>query len=149
MGENTTSTGGVRINKFLSEEGVCYRREADSMLEEGRVAVDGIPASPGVRVLPGQTVTVDGKRGEKEEEAIYLAFYKPRGIVCTTADHENGEKVVNVIDYINYPKRIYPVGRLDQNSEGLLLLTNQGEDMDRILRSRYDHEKEYYVRVNI
>ena len=93
-------------------------------------------------------MTVDGKPVHKEEEEIVLAFYKPRGIVCTTADSENGEKIVNVIDYINYPKRVYPVGRLDQNSEGLLLLTNQGEMMEKILRSRYGHEKEYFVRVN-
>lgn len=139
---------GTRINKFLSEAGVCSRREGDRMLEAGRVSIDGIAARPGDRVLPGQRVTVDGREVTREEEEIFLAFYKPRGIVCTTAREENGERVENVIEYIGYPKRIYPVGRLDQASEGLLLLTNQGEAMDRILRSRYEHEKEYFVRVD-
>ncbi len=139
---------GVRINKYLSEAGVCSRREADRMLEEGRICIDGLPAKPGMKVLSGQTVTVDGKRVSKEEEEIFLAFYKPKGIVCTTADSENGEKIVNVVEYIDYPKRIYPVGRLDQNSEGLLILTNQGDIMEKILRSRYGHEKEYFVKVN-
>lgn len=138
----------VRINKYLSEAGVCSRREADRMLAQGRICIDGIPALPGQKVEEGQNVTVDGRAVHKEEEEIFLAFYKPRGIVCTTAEAENGEKIVNVVDYINYPKRVYPVGRLDQNSEGLLLLTNQGEMMEKILRSRYGHEKEYFVRVN-
>ena len=132
----------VRINKYLSEAGICS--EADRMLEQGRIAL----CIRSEKVEDGQCVTVDGKPVHKEEEEIFLAFYKPRGIVCTTADSENGEKIVNVIDYINYPKRVYPVGRLDQNSEGLLLLTNQGEMMEKILRSRYGHEKEYFVRVN-
>lgn len=141
-------TDGIRINKYLSEAGVCSRREADRMLEQGRILVNGVPAQTGMRILPGQTVTVDGRIVTKEEEEIYLAFYKPQGIICTTAEYEGGERIVNVVDYINYPKRIYPVGRLDQNSEGLLLLTNQGQVMEQILRSRYDHEKEYFVRVN-
>ena len=84
----------------------------------------------------------------KEEEEIFLAFYKPKGIVCTTAQEENGEQIKNVVDYIDYPKRVYPVGRLDQASEGLLLLTNQGDVMEKILRSRYGHEKEYFVKVD-
>lgn len=146
--KETKDMQGVRINKYLSEAGVCSRREGDRMLEQGRVCINGITATPGMRVLQGQTVTVDGRKVSKEEEEIYLAFYKPRGIVCTTAEYENGEKVVNVIDYINYPKRVFPVGRLDQNSEGLLLLTNQGEVMEKILRSRYEHEKEYFVKVD-
>lgn len=139
---------GIRINKYLSEAGVCSRREADRMIEQGRIFIDGVSALPGQRVETGQSVTVDGKPVSLEEEEIYLAFYKPRGIVCTTADTENGEKIVNVVDYIQYPKRIYPVGRLDRNSEGLLLLTNQGDVMEKILRSRYGHEKEYFVKVN-
>ncbi len=139
---------GIRINKFLSEAGVCSRREGDRMLTDGRICIDGELAKPGDRVLFGQVVTVDGREVSREEEEIFLAFYKPRGIVCTTAAEENGEKIKNVVDYIGYPKRVYPVGRLDQGSEGLLLLTNQGEDMEKILRSRYDHEKEYYVRVD-
>lgn len=139
---------GVRINKFLSAAGVCSRREADRMLAEGRVSVDGIPAVPGQKILEGQEVQVDGKSVSKEEEEIYLAFYKPKGIVCTTAREENGERICNVIEYIQYPKRVYPVGRLDQASEGLLLLTNQGEVMEKILRSRYGHEKEYFVKLD-
>lgn len=148
QGKEKQASAGIRINKYLSEAGVCSRREGDRMLEQGRVCIDGKPVGPGARVLPGQVVTVDQKQIEQEQEEIFLAFYKPKGIVCTTADSENGEKIKNVIDYIQYPKRVYPVGRLDQNSEGLLLLTNQGEVMEKILRSRYEHEKEYYVKVN-
>lgn len=146
--DNSDLNNGVRINKFLSEAGVCSRREADRMLEAGRVCVDGRIVVAGTRVLPGQEVTVDGTAVSKEEEEIYIAFYKPKGIVCTTAVEENGEKVKNVVEYIGYDKRIYPIGRLDQASEGLLLLTNQGDVMEKILRSRYGHEKEYFVKVN-
>lgn len=138
----------IRINKFLSEAGFCSRREGDRILAEGRIYIDDAMAKPGDKVRKGQKVFVDGKEIKKEEEEIFLAFYKPRGLVCTTANEENGEKIRNVIDYIGYPKRIYPVGRLDQASEGLLLLTNQGEEMDQILRSRNDHEKEYFVEVD-
>lgn len=139
---------GVRINKFLSEAGVCSRREADRMISQGRICVDGMIAMPGQKIQVGQNVTVDGKTVYQEKEEIYLAFYKPKGIVCTTADRENGERIRNVVEYINYPKRIYPVGRLDQASEGLLLLTNQGDVMEKILRGRYGHEKEYFVKVD-
>ena len=139
---------GVRINKFLSEAGVCSRREADRMLGEGRICIDGIPAKAGTKVMPGQHVTVDGVAVSKEEEEIYIAFYKPKGVVCTEASEENGSKIMNVIEYIGYNKRIYPVGRLDKMSEGLLLLTNQGDIMEKVLRSRYGHEKEYFVKVD-
>ncbi len=139
---------GIRINKYLSEAGLCSRREGDRLIAEGRVAIDGKTAAPGSRVRQGQEVTVDGRETAKEKEEIFLAFYKPAGIICTTAPPQHGAKEPNVIDYIGYPKRIYPVGRLDKNSEGLLLMTNQGEIMDKILRSRYGHEKEYFVRVN-
>ena len=145
-GEETKT--GVRLNKYLSEAGVCSRREADRLLAEGRIYIDGHPAVLGQRVQHGQIVTLDGRPVQRENEEIYLAFYKPKGIVCTTAERENGEKICNVIEYIQYPKRVYPVGRLDQASEGLLLLTNQGEVMDQILRSRYQHEKEYFVKVD-
>ena len=107
---------GTRINKFLSEAGVCSRREGDRLLEKGCITIDCVVAKVGDRVFEGQEVAVNGKVVTKEEEEIFLAFYKPRGIVCTTAKEENGEKVLNVVDYINYPKRIYPVGRLDQAS---------------------------------
>ena len=146
--DEKTSTNGVRINKYLSEAGVCSRREADRMVEQGRVCIDGVVAVSGAKVFDGQDVTLDGKNVRKEEEEIYLAFYKPKGIVCTTATEENGEKIKNVVEYINYDKRIYPVGRLDQASEGLLLMTNQGEIMEKILRSLYGHEKEYFVKVD-
>ncbi len=139
---------GVRINKFLSEAGVCSRREADRMLGEGRICIDGIHAKAGTKVMPGQHVTVDGVAVSKEEEEIYIAFYKPKGVVCTEASEENGSKIMNVIEYIGYNKRIYPVGRLDKMSEGLLLLTNQGDIMEKVLRSRYGHEKEYFVKVD-
>lgn len=138
----------VRINKFLSEAGVCSRRAADRIIQEGRVYIDNTLAKAGSKVSPNQKVTVDGKLISKEKEEIYIAFYKPRGIVCTTANTENGSKVMNVVDYIGYNKRIYPIGRLDQSSEGLLLLTNQGDIMEKILRSRYDHEKEYFVKTD-
>ena len=139
---------GIRINKFLSEAGICSRREADRMILNGRVCINGVLAATGAKVFPGMEVTVDGRPVSKEEEEIFIAFYKPQGVVCTTAPEENGVKVMNVIDYIGYNKRIYPVGRLDQSTEGLLLLTNQGEVMEKILRSRYGHEKEYFVRTD-
>jgi len=138
--ENT----GVRINKFLSEAGVCSRREADRQIEAGNVTIDGAVAEMGSRVLPGQMVCFNGNPVTKEEEMILLAFHKPVGIVCTAEKREKN----NVIDYINYPKRIYPIGRLDKDSEGLLLLTNNGEIVNKMMRSGNMHEKEYIVTVN-
>ena len=135
----------VRINKYLSSAGYCSRREADRLLEQGRVTIDGIPAQMGSKVTEGQTVFVDGKSIIEEDEKILLAFYKPTGIVCTTTANQGDN---NIVDYIGYPKRIYPVGRLDKDSEGLILMTNNGEMMDKILRSANDHEKEYIVTVN-
>ena len=135
---------GVRINKYLSEAGVCSRREADRQIEAGAVTVDAVCARPGTRVLPGQTVCFQGRSVSQEEERILLAFHKPAGIVCTAEKREKN----NVIDYIHYPKRIYPVGRLDKDSEGLLLLTNQGDLVNKIMRAGNMHEKEYLVTVN-
>ena len=135
---------GIRINKFLSEAGVCSRREADRQVELGNITIDGKVAETGARVLPGQTVLFQGKKVSKEEEMILIAFHKPVGIVCTAEKREKN----NVIDYIDYPKRIYPIGRLDKDSEGLILMTNNGEMMDKILRSANGHEKEYIVTVN-
>lgn len=135
----------VRINKYLSSAGYCSRREADRLLEQGRVTIDGIPAQMGSKVTDGQTVFVDGKSIIEENEKILLAFYKPTGIVCTTTANQGDN---NIVDYIGYPKRIYPVGRLDKDSEGLILMTNNGEMMDKILRSANGHEKEYIVTVN-
>ena len=126
---------GIRINKFLSEAGVCSRREADRQVELGNITIDGKVAETGARVLPGQTVLFQGKKVSKEEEMILIAFHKPVGIVCTAEKREKN----NVIDYINYPKRIYPVGRLDKDSEGLLLLTNNGDMVNKIMRSGNMH----------
>lgn len=135
---------GVRINKYLSEAGVCSRREADRQVELGNVTIDGKTAETGARVFPGQEVCYQEKVVSKEEEMILIAFHKPVGIVCTAEKREKN----NVIDYIHYPKRIYPIGRLDKDSEGLLLLTNNGEIVNKIMRSGNMHEKEYIVTVN-
>ena len=134
----------IRINKFLSEAGVCSRREADRQIEAGNVTIDGTVAQAGSKVLPGQKVCYMGRTVSKEEEMILLAFHKPIGIVCTSEKREKD----NVIDYIHYPKRIYPIGRLDKDSEGLLLLTNNGEIVNKMMRSGNMHEKEYIVTVN-
>lgn len=134
----------VRINKYLSEAGVCSRREADRQIEMGNVLIDGRVAVNGDKVAPGQKVVYAGKEVTKEEEMILIAFHKPTGIVCTAEKREKN----NVIDYINYPKRIYPIGRLDKDSEGLLLLTNNGDIVNRMMRSGNMHEKEYIVTVN-
>lgn len=135
---------GIRINKYLSEAGVCSRREADRLIAAGKVTIDGRTAVVGDLVKEGQQVLCAGVPAAKEEERILLALYKPKGIVCTA---EKAEKN-NVIDYLNYPKRIYPIGRLDKNSEGLLLLTNQGDIVNRMMRAGNRHEKEYIVTVN-
>lgn len=135
---------GVRINKYLSEAGVCSRREADRQVEAGNVTVDGNVAEMGTKVFPGQQVLFLGNPVKKEEEMILLAFHKPMGIVCTAEKREKN----NVVDFIGYPKRIYPVGRLDKDSEGLLLLTNNGDIVNRIMRAGNMHEKEYLVTVN-
>lgn len=134
----------VRINKFLSEAGVCSRREADRQIEAGNVTIDGRVARMGDKVETGQEVCFNGQVVSKEEEMILIAFHKPVGIVCTAEKREKN----NVIDYINYPKRIYPIGRLDKDSEGLLLLTNNGEIVNKMMRSGNMHEKEYIVTVN-
>ncbi len=135
---------GIRINKYLSEAGVCSRREADRQVELGNVTIDGATAETGAKVYPGQSVCYQGKKVSKEEEMILLAFHKPAGIVCTAEKREKN----NVVDYIGYPKRIYPVGRLDKDSEGLLLMTNNGEIVNKIMRAGNRHEKEYIVTVN-
>lgn len=136
--------GGTRINKFLSEAGICSRREADRQIEAGNVTIDGRTAVAGDRVLSGQRIVFCGEMVSREEEMILLAFHKPRGIVCTAQKREKN----NVVDYIHYPKRIYPVGRLDKDSEGLLLLTNNGDIVNKMMRAGNRHEKEYLVTVN-
>jgi len=142
--KGTQTTPGTRINKFLAESGVCSRREADKAVEAGKVTIDGIPAVMGSKVLPGQKVTYMGKVVSKNEDLILIAFNKPVGIVSTTDKREPD----NIIDYINYGKRIFPIGRLDKDSEGLILLTNDGDIVNKILRAGNYHEKEYIVTVN-
>ncbi|MBU9736451.1 pseudouridine synthase [Diplocloster agilis] len=134
----------VRLNKFLSEAGVCSRREADRLIEAGKVSVDGETAVTGMKVRMEQRILVNGRPVCKEEEMILLVVNKPRGIVCTAEKREKN----NIIEYLHYPKRIYPVGRLDKDSEGLLLMTNNGEIVNKIMRSGNRHEKEYVVTVN-
>ena len=143
---------GIRLNKFLSGAGICSRREADRLIEEGKVTVGGRTAVPGQKIKKGETVVCNGRtiaagsRGaEKKPERVLLAVHKPCGIVCTTSDKDRAE---NIVEFLNYPVRVYPVGRLDKDSEGLLLMTNQGELVNQILKGRYGHEKEYLVTVN-
>ena len=135
----------MRINKLLSSIGYCSRRAADKLVEEGRVTVDGKTVELGEQVDENANICVDGKPVQKEEENILIAFHKPVGIVCTATDKQGKD---NIVDYINYGKRIYPIGRLDKASEGLILLTNNGEIMNRMLKASYYHEKEYVVDVN-
>jgi 23S rRNA pseudouridine2604 synthase len=141
--EKKAGAEGVRLNKFLSDSGLCSRRQADAWISEGKVSVDGKPAKEGMRILPGMRVAYMGKEIKRQEECILLLVNKPRGIVCTTKGQKN-----NIVDFLNYKERIYPVGRLDVASEGLLLMTNDGDLMNEILRARNFHEKEYIVTVN-
>ena len=142
--ENNLNDTDIRVNKYLSDAGVCSRREADKYIAEGKVAIDGETAVMGSKVKKGQVVSLNGKPIEKDESLVLIAFNKPRGIVCTTDKREKD----NIIDFIQYPKRIYPVGRLDKDSEGLILLTNDGDIVNKILRAGNNHEKEYVVTVN-
>lgn len=136
----------MRINKYLSAQGVCSRREADRLLEAGRITVDGVAAMCGQQVDDNSVICIDGSRiSDEKPQDVLMAFNKPRGIVCTTTDNQGKN---NIVDYIGYDKRIYPVGRLDKDSDGLILLTNNGEITDKILRSVNGHEKEYVVKVN-
>ena len=135
----------VRLNKFISESGLCSRREADRLIEAGRVLVDGMVAVSGQKVSENQEVLVDGKRISKEEEMVLLAVNKPRGVVCTT-DKRWGDQTVE--ELIHYPKRVFYMGRLDKDSRGLLLMTNNGEILNKMMRAGNYHEKEYLVRVD-
>ena len=134
----------MRLNKYLSDVGVCSRREADRLIEEKRVLVDGKPAVQGMQVEDFQEIKVDGKAIKREEKKVLLVFHKPKGIECTA--NPNVKK--NVISYINYPIGEYYAGRLDKDSEGLLLLTNQGELVNQIMKAGSYHEKEYLVTVD-
>jgi len=135
-----------RINKFLSEAGYCSRREADKLIEARRVTINGVVPEIGTKIAPHDVVYVDGKEIKNTKKAfVYLAFNKPVGIVCTT---DTSVEKDNIIDYINYPKRIFPIGRLDKPSEGLILLTDDGDIVNKILRASNNHEKEYIVTVD-
>ncbi|WP_294208024.1 23S rRNA pseudouridine(2604) synthase RluF [uncultured Chryseobacterium sp.] len=136
----------TRINKYLSEIGYCSRRAADKLLEEGRIKVNGKVPELGTKISDEDVVEVDGKPvRESQEKPVYIAFNKPVGIVCTT---DTRREQNNIIDYISHPQRIFPIGRLDKPSEGLILLTSDGDIVNKILRARNNHEKEYIVRVD-
>lgn len=136
---------GTRINKYLSEIGFCSRREADKLIEQGRVTINGKVPEMGTKIFPNDKIAVNGKVvTQKNQSFTYLAFNKPVGIECTT----NTSVKNNIVDFINYPERIFPIGRLDKASEGLIFLTNDGDIVNKILRARNNHEKEYIVTVN-
>ena len=134
----------VRLNKYLSEAGVCSRREADRLIETGRVTVDGQRAQTGMRIVPGQVVKVGNKVVSKQDEMIVLAVNKPRGIVCTEERRERD----SIVRFLNYPVRVTYIGRLDKNSHGLLLMTNNGDIINKMMRAANKHEKEYKVTVD-
>lgn len=139
----------IRLNKYLSEMGICSRREADRLIEAGKVLVDGVPAAMGSKVTKAQKVVCNGKQvggaNAKKVKHVLLVVNKPRGIVCTTSDKD---RAVNIVDFLHYPSRVYPVGRLDKDSEGLILMTNQGDLVNKMMRAGNAHEKEYVVKVD-
>lgn len=143
---------GIRLNKYLSEAGICSRREADRLILAGKVSVNGKKALMGQKVYPLQEVSLNGKtvgshgnQKEHKAEPVLLAVHKPKGIVCTTSEKD---RAPNIVELVDYPVRVYPVGRLDKDSEGLILMTNQGDLVNKIMRSGNAHEKEYVVKVN-
>ncbi len=138
------SDGSISLNKFISDSGMCSRREADKLIRAGRVAINRMPTRPGNRVYPGDEVRVDGRPIKFKPAPLYIAFNKPVGIVCTSDDREKD----NIIRYINHPERLFHVGRLDKPSEGLIFLTNDGDIVNKVLRAGNSHEKEYIVKVD-
>jgi 23S rRNA pseudouridine2604 synthase len=134
----------IRINKFISEKGICSRREADKLIEAGRVIINGAKAETGSKVKADDEVKLDGKLLTEREQLVYIALNKPVGITSTT-EHKIKD---NIVDFVNYPKRIFPIGRLDKDSEGLILLTNDGDIVNKILRAGNNHDKEYIVTVD-
>lgn len=134
----------MRINKYISDTGLCSRREVDKLVEAGRVTINGVKAVLGSQVQDGDEVKVDGKRIGKKKQNVYIALNKPVGITSTTERHVRG----NIVDFVGHPERIFPIGRLDKDSEGLILLTNDGDIVNQILRAENDHEKEYIVTVD-
>ena len=134
----------VRINKFIASSGFCSRRQADVLVEEGRVTIDGITATAGSKVKGDSVVLIDGKPVVANDDHIYIALNKPLGITCTTDKRDKD----NIVDFLNLPDRIFPIGRLDKNSSGLILLTNDGDIVNKLLRAEFAHEKEYVVTVD-
>ncbi len=144
VSKKNTNDGSININKFISDSGLCSRREAERFITEERVTINKKPAKLGNRVRQNDVVKLDGERINSSVNEIYIAFNKPVGIICTTEMHVRN----NIIHYINYPKRMFPIGRLDKDSEGLIFLTNDGNIVNKILRAGNNHEKEYIVTVN-
>ncbi len=138
-----SDNNSIRINKYIASSGLCSRREADRLVAEGKVLVDGAPAVMGTTVNENSNVTIDGKSIVPKDDKIYIALHKPLGITCTTDLRDES----NIIDYLNFKERIFPIGRLDKNSSGLILLTNDGDIVNQLLRAENGHEKEYVVRV--
>jgi len=135
----------MRLNKFIAETGICSRREADAWIGQGRVTVNGQAATLGTQASPGDEVCLDGRRiGASRKARVYIALNKPVGVTCTTERHVAG----NIVDFVGHPERIFPIGRLDKDSEGLILLTSNGDIVNQILRSENNHEKEYLVSVD-
>ncbi len=137
----------MRLNKFLSESGACSRREADTLISEGRVTLNGVPATLGTQVNEGDEVKLDGDvvgEARKKTKPVYIALNKPVGITCTTERNVAG----NIVDFVNHTERVFPIGRLDKDSEGLILLTNDGDIVNEVLRAEHDHEKDYVVGVD-
>ena len=134
----------TRINKYISESGICSRREADKLIEEGKVTVNGEKAELGTKVSDGDDIKIDGKKLSLKRKTVHIAFNKPVGVVCTTDRTTRN----NIIDFIKFPERVFPIGRLDKPSEGLIFLTNEGDIVNKILRAGNNHEKEYVVTVD-
>ena len=139
-----TDNEGIRLNKYIASSGLCSRREADTLIESGKVTINGETAVQGSKVMDGDIVLVNGRKVTPDDDMIYIAFNKPLGVTCTTDKRDPS----NIIDYIGFDERIFPVGRLDKNSSGLILLTNDGSIVNRLLRAENGHEKEYLVTVN-
>ena len=139
-----SSSEGIRLNKYIASSGTSSTREADKLIESGKVSVNGVTADLGTRVFEGDTVEIEGRSIVPEDSMIYIAFNKPLGITCTTDRRDPS----NIIDYINFSERIFPIGRLDKNSSGLILLTNNGDIVNKLLRSENGHEKEYVVTID-
>ena len=139
-----TDNEGIRLNKYIASSGLCSRREADSLIENGKVTINGIVAVQGTKVNEGDVVLVGGQKITTDDSMVYIAFNKPLGVTCTTDNRDPS----NIIDFIGFDERIFPVGRLDKNSSGLILLTNDGSIVNKLLRAENGHEKEYLVTIN-